>query len=861
MGLRRTFHEGIASVTTRHPRLVVAVALLVTVLAGSVALEPLQNIDTDILRQLPGEMPEVQAYRRAVRDFGALDHLYGVVETSSGTADIPLLIDAAQRLAVALDNPEFVFEVQWSLDPDTQDHYGEATGITHGLLLPAEQWASVRDTLFNEEALHERAVHLRHLLAGPMSPRVVREQMRDPLQLGSTLLRQLLLTRSPVSFDPRSGRFISQDGSTLLMVIRPLKPPTDLLFSQALMHHVRQAAVTVEVALGEHVRIGYLGPHTETLYDTSLLRKDVVSTALASGLCVVILFIIAFRRLSAILFVGLPLVVGIIWTLGLIALFIGHLTIVTCAFAAIVLGLGIDFGIHLYNRFLEDRLEGNRSRQSVRTALVEVGPGVFTSAVTTALGFFALLLTDFPGFRELGIIGGSGVLCCLLSMYFLMPSLLMVLHHRQPRSRYQRLTSFGLEGLADAVVRRPRTTLLGGLIVTAWLGFLSIGIQFDDNLFHLREIPPEQISLRNRVANRFGLPSQPLLLTVSRGPNLQAALSANDVVSRRLVEISEDHGIAAIDSLRTLLPSVEGQNQTQGVIESFDVDAVGEAFRAEAAAVGLSPAAVQVSLDRLRAWQRQTQDADPLRLSLASRQSLRRLVTNYVTRSGENYRVMTSVYPHGSPWSGEAQELLISDLTQTLTEEVGTASGGEVTLEVTGVTALVDNLRRLIKRDLVLTVFVVTLGVLAVLWFHFRSIRTALLVTVPVLTAVLWTLGLMALAGASLNFINVLALPIIIGLGIDNGLHIIERHRGTAHGCIDIALVKTGRAVVITSLSTILGFGALSLASFRGIQALGLLALVGVAVTLISAITLIPALVETIGSKKGWRGLLRPDAG
>lgn len=854
--LRHRFHAGIASLTTRHPRMVVAVTLLLSVLLGRLALKPLENIDTDILNQLPEDMPEVEAYRRAILDFGAFDRLYGVIETADGSSDPALLIRTAEALAALLNNPEYVFEVQWSLDPDTQEHFGGAAESVQSLMIPPALWDSLRASLFGPEALQRQARRLRHLLASPLPPSVRRRQLENPWRLTGALRGELLTLRGPVTFDPHSGHFLSPDGAMLLLVIRPLKPPTDLLFVQELMAHARSAAESVQRQMGGQVRIGYLGPHAESLFDTSLLRRDALSTAIASGVCVVALFIIAFRRWSAILFVGLPLALGILWTLGLVALMIGHLTIVTCAFAAIVLGLGNDFGVHLYNRFLEDRLEGHPTSQSVRTALVEVGPGVFTGAMTTALAFFALLLSDFPGFRELGLIGGTGVLCCLASMDLVMPSLLMLLHHHRPRSRYHHLTSFGLDALGDAIARRPRTTLLALLIVTAWLGLLSLRLRFDDNLFTLRDQPAEQLALRARVQYRFRLPVQPLLLTLSAGPDLQTALEANDALWRSLWELSGDLGIAAVDSLRSLLPSVRSQERQRALIADLSVEAVSRELVAAAAPLGLSEKALAPAIRHLQAWQRETVQTPPLRLTLSSRRALRRLVTNYVTHLGDKYRTLTSVYPE----AGLDQELLLRQLRRGLEAELGPERAAEVSLEVTGVTALVAELRALIKRDLALMVFVVTLGVLATLWVHFRSVRLALLVTVPVLVGLLWTLGLMAAAGRPLNFVNVLALPIIIGLGIDNGVHILDRHRAGARAGIGVALVKTGRAVVVTSLSTMLGFGALSLASFRGIQQMGVLALVGTGLALIAVITLIPAVIEALG-RQGLRGLLRLDEG
>jgi predicted RND superfamily exporter protein len=213
-------------------------------------------------------------------------------------------------------------------------------------------------------------------------------------------------------------------------------------------------------------------------------------------------------------------------------------------------------------------------------------------------------------------------------------------------------------------------------------------------------------------------------------------------------------------------------------------------------------------------------------------------------RSSRGYRIVTHIYPPSGTW----HEAVPIEFLHSLKKDVGH-------IDFTGVALIAKELEKVVKKDLAYVVIVVTLSVLLILLFHFRSISRAILSLIPVLCGSLWMLGSMHILGIQMNFLNIIVLPMIIGIGVDSGIHILQRYYAAMAQDTDpqhrknsdhlfTAIENTGRAVVITSLTTIIGFGSLAFASFRGIREMGILSILGVSFCLIAALTILPATLK-----------------
>ncbi len=859
--MRRAFLKLIATVTYNAPCVVLCVVAILTICA-IVALLSL-HIETDMVALLPEESPAAITFRNALRDFGAFDYMLAVVEASKPHQE-PALIHAAKTFARAIDNTEFISTVDYKLDPEAKDFYLQNADERIVSLLTDSDWTKITEKLHSDE-IYRQLVRLKHRLLTPTTPKIRENLLADPLNISYIIRQRLVHSRGPTKLNLRQGYFLSSDGKMLLMVLKPRKPSSDLVFTAKLMKFLNQTRDTIQKRLpsfmdseedngarrsrsapvqDSQIRISFVGSHPEALNDARMIRKDLYNTLTTSFICVLALFILVFRRLDAIYFVGLPLIVGILWTLGLTSLCIGRLTIVTFAFGAVLIGLGIDFAIHIYNRFIEELKISGDAFLALKTAIVETGEGIFTGAITTAVAFYGLLFASFKGFQELGFVAGSGILCCLLSIYLVLPALMTIrARHAQAKLSRSPLTGLGLRHVAHVVLTYPRSTIALGLIITTYLAFHALSVSFNEDFRALRQPSPKYLRLRDRLERHFELPSNQVIAIVS-GSSVQEALEKNDALYDNIEEAHGTYDILSCDSLRTFLPSIKTQQRSQQLILSLDIDALEHTVLSQGRKLSFTPETFQPFLERLLSLQQHARQENFVEFGSVNSPIFKRLVWKYMHRSSRGYRIVTHIYPPSGTW----HQAVPTEFLHSLKKDVGH-------IDFTGVAIIARELEKVVKKDLAYIVIVVTLSVLLILLFHFRSLSRAILSLIPVLCGSLWMLGSMHILGIQMNFLNIIVVPMIIGIGVDSGIHLLQRyyaamaqdadpqHRKNSDHLLT-TIENTGRAVVITSLTTIIGFGSLAFASFRGIREMGILSILGVSFCLIAALTILPATLK-----------------
>lgn len=866
--MRRAFLKLIATVTYNAPCVVLCAVGILTICA-IVALLSL-HIETNMVALLPEESPVAITFRNALRDFGAFDYMLAVVESSQPHQEAAL-IHAAETFADAIDNTEFISTVDYKLDPEAKDFYLQNADERIVSLFTDSDWARITQQLTPKE-IHRQLLRLKHRLLTPTTPKIREHLLADPLNISFIIRQRLVHSRGPTKLNLRQGYFLSSDGTMLLMVLKPRKPSSDLVFTAKLMKFLNQTRDTIQKRLASapdsqsggismqgdsaapktqghpgsagKIRISFVGSHPEALNDARIIRKDLYNTLTTSFICVLALFILVFRRLDAIYFVGLPLIVGILWTLGLTSICIGRLTIVTFAFGAVLIGLGIDFAIHIYNRFIEELKISSDAFLALKTAIVETGEGIFTGAITTAVAFYGLLLASFKGFQELGFVAGSGILCCLLSIYFVLPALMTIrARHARDKLIHAPLTSFGLRHVAHVVLTYPRSTIALGLIITTYLAFNALFVSFNEDFRALRQPSAQYLRLRDRLERHFELPSNQVIAIVS-GNSIQEALEKNDTLYDNIEEAHDTFNILSCDSLRTFLPSIRTQRRSQHLILSLNIDAIEHTVLTEGRKLGFTPETFQPFLDRLRSLQQHARQGKFIEFASVNSPIFKRLVWKYMYRSSRGYRIVTHIYPPSGTW----HKAVPTAFLRSLEKNIGP-------IDFTGVAIIAKELEKVVKKDLANVVLTVTLAVLLILLFHFRSFLRAILSLIPVLCGSLWMLGSMHILGIQMNFLNIIVLPMIIGIGVDSGIHLLQRYyeassrdavlqQGEKSDHLLTTIENTGRAVVITSLTTIIGFGSLAFASFRGIREMGILSILGVGFSLIASLTILPAAIR-----------------
>jgi hypothetical protein len=884
--MRLRFLQFIARLTAAAPILVLTGCALLTVAAG-VAAFSLFPVETDLLALLPASSHESAVFRHAIQDFGNFDYLIVVVESERPNQE-DRLIRLGRRFAEPLRN----FESDWSTTDTFEIRRNEfvqsiefapaATSAPAPLSAAAEspvpalltEWELARLDWVLHEEIGRRLELLNAKLTGRHAPAERERLLADPLALRPIFYRDENRFRGPlfgrrgddivqaedggieVRLDPSGlpagsvgmyrsdGLLISSDGRMLLMVIRPRYPATDLLRTDAMMRQLRTDARYALESGGADAagcRIDFIGSHAEAENDAASIRRDLALTMVASFILVLVLFLLVVRRISAILFVGVPLGVALVWTLGLTAVFIDRLSFVTCAFGAALVGLGIDYSIHIYNRYIEEQQRRPRpAAEALEIALTRTGQGILLSALTAAVAFFGICFTRFEGLVELGLIGGIGVFCSLAATLFVLPPLILLSERLPARlGSHRPPSSLGLGRIATAVRSHPRLTVMIGLLLTAYLGYHAQHVRFEQDVNALRELPEHYDDLIRRTENRFELPASQIIAIVG-GATLEEALRQNDQLYDRLMRaVPQGYPVLGFDSMRTILASIATQEQARnrltGILDSPDLEA---RIRDEARRHNFDRPVIRTLLDQLDGWRRLTTESATLVFGGESSLALADRVRRYVYRDATHSLIATHIYLRPADWH-RLQEDFIAFLTR----------GGNGQTEITGVPIVAHALRNILIHGMSWAVVLVSLAVFLLLIAHFRAVRKALLAMTPVLCSMVWTLGAMSLFGMPLNFLSALVIPLIVGLGIDDGIHILQRYYESARSNIEDAVEQTGRAVAFTSLTTILAFSTFFFASFRGIREIGIVAVMGIGFALIAALVFVPALLKLGGER------------
>jgi len=832
--MRTWILKNIARLAYKYPRGLLLVVVLLT--AGAFYGIFNLQIDSNVIKLLPKHSPAAQTFSRALQQFGAFDYMLVLIESSQSHQE-DTLIRVANSFASAINDRAYISSLDYKLDKEMMDFFHRYPKEQFVFLLTDSDWQEIKARL-EPASIKKHLNLLKHRLIAAKGISA-RRMVEDPLDFSEIIRRRLFHSYGPTELNFRHGYFISKKGSMLMMIVKPAHPSTDVLFCQRLMEFLNRSRDAELARLGPTARdihIHFLGSHVEAYHDARLIRRDMFTTGCASFIFVLMLFILAFRRFDALYFVGLPLCVAIIWTLGLTGLLYHHLTIVTFAFIAVLIGLSIDFAIHIYNRFQEELEKGRHLYPALRLSIIRTGKGIITGALTTAAAFYCMNFTSFSGFKELGTVAGNGILCGLVAIYMILPPLLVLKWQRIPgKSFTSHIGNFHLDWITNRLLNYPRLVIILSIIITTYLGYYALGVRFNENVRKLRQPDPEYLALKRKVSRHFSLPGNQVIAIVN-GKSVESALQQNDRLYENIEDAMDTFPILSCDSLRIFLPSVQTQHSRRQLILSLDLQTIRENITRQARALGFNPRVFDSFLQRLSNLQSFARSGKIITLSSINSPMLIRVIQSYMVRVGSMYRVVTHIYPIEGNW-----------LYQVPPEALNTFSSGINSIEFTGVTILSSQLERMAKIDLALVVILVSLSVFLIVLFHFGSTARTVMAILPIALSTLWLMGTMAILGLELNFLNIIVIPMIIGLAVDDGIHLVGRYYELRRYDIHRAVEYTGRAVVLTSLTTMLAFGSLALASYRGIREMGLLAIIGMGYALFTSLIVLPAILKIWG--------------
>lgn len=662
-------------------------------------------------------------------------------------------------------------------------------------------------------------------------------------------------------------------------------------------------------------------------------QSDMTRASVFSFAGVGILLFIGFRGFRHPLLAMIMLAFGMAWAFGFTTLVVGHLNILSISFAVILIGLGIDFGIHYLARYLELRHEGHMLRSALLETSRTVGTGILTAAVTTSLGFFCAAFTRFLGVAELGIVAGGGILLCTIATFVVLPALIAL----ADRNVEPRKLPIPFEGqtLRLLISRYPLAVTMVCFGVIGYFGSRSFAIQdgrfewkvaYDYNLLNLQADNLESVLIQKRIAQG------------ADGSLLYAVSLADTAEEARLLhaKFEELPSVRRVEELASRLPPYPAE-QTRLLVQAFHAelaklaDVQPQLGVVSPLSVGMSmeefyvrvrkidhplasdsAVAVDLFLDEFEELTEEEQfaflgeyqmrmvaallgqfhallaasDDEPVTLADFPEE----LTSRFVSPNG---KWLLQVYPRHQIWDLEPLSTFVQEVRSVDPEITGTPlqnfeasqqimdsyqNAAVYALIVICLVLMIDFLGRDHTLIATLLPLAVIVGVAATLHWRgakvapevlvgsyiamsiavaaildLRSFRDTILAMLPPLGGGILMFGILGLLKVSLNPANLIVLPLILGIGVDDGVHVIHDFRNQRRRYRTSS--STINAIVLTSLTSMIGFGSLMISAHRGLHSLGLVLVVGVGSCLFVSLVPLPAILTLFFGNRvdsGW---------
>ena len=661
--------------------------------------------------------------------------------------------------------------------------------------------------------------------------------------------------------DLSSEHLLAKDGRLGFVLLRLAKASGGFAGASAATDELRR----VIKAVGERhpdVTIGLTGL---PVMEDDEMRASQQSMVWASGLslaAVVLVIIAGFGGVRHALMANGVLVIGMAWAFAWATASVGHLNILSVTFTVTMIGVGIDYGTYYIGRYLEARRRGVDCEAALLETSASVGPGILTGAITTAVAFFAAALTSFVGVAELGLIAGGGILLCCIAELLVLPAV-VALVDRGPLGR-RIPVPVPVHAWLAPIFRYPRFVALAAMAGTMAVASGLHDLGYDHNLLNMQPDGLESVEIEKKLLAECDQ---------SMWYALSIADSREELIARK-EKLTALPSVERVDEIASLLPVDEDLKRP--LIERIKmrlatlperppeipldrIDALGETLAWAQTEASKRPGALRSAwhLERARDALRRLGPEDYTRAIATFQQrsagellsrlhalsvvadpeppSLDDLPPSLVERFvGQSGKHLLKIYGRGDIWNFAALETFVKDVRSVDPRATGNPlQAYEASLEM--------------KRSYEQAALYALIVILAVLWLDFRSVTYSVLAALPLAMGMAQTLGLMGLVGIELNPANLIGIPLILGIAVDYGVHIVHDFLERP-GPYSIS-ASTANSVLVDALTTILGFGALMVASHRGLESLGRVLTLGVTTCTITSLVFLPAILALLRPK------------
>jgi len=671
------------------------------------------------------------------------------------------------------------------------------------------------------------------------------------------------------------GYLFSRDFNMMFFFVQPRNYVDEITYLKPFMTDISKAcnrALQSHPDLKGKIKIAYTGMPAHVLTETEIIYSDVGSAGLASVVIVTLVLLIGFRSIKKTIIGVIPTVTGLVISLGLITIINGKLNLISSSFLAVLFGIGIDFGIYLLQRTEEELGNGLSQNDAIYKAVVLTSRSIISGGITTSLAFFALYLSSFQGYSELGMAAGIGLVVVLFTTFLMMPTLLMLIPI-EPRDYHIKETVTETVKLER---KKVHLVIIGvGVLITIASIIATTRIKMDYNVLKMMPSNSESTIYQQKMEDNSDYKMSFAMITDKSLKNLKAitdkvknmpTVSKVDSLAE-LIPADQDEKIKVIKKYKPILGNfrITLKDNNQGSADyiavldqmsAFFEDAQEKAFAGGQTKLVEQIDSLMKSMDAVKA--RLSKDKNGMELTRTKkfekelfnniekgtqiiRESFnpskiteetfpKEIISRFKSPQG-TYVAMVS--PKGSIWDIDFLDKFVNDLKK-------------VTPNVTGFPVTHRVYVRQAASAVIEAMMWSFIVILILLVFDFRKVNEVLLALMPLIIGMLWLQLALFVLRIDYNVANIAGLPLLLGLGIVYGLRMVHRWREDKTITAFAATRTTGKGLAFAALAIMVGLFSIVPARHNGVSAFGEILLIGIISCVFTALIILPAAIDYI---------------
>jgi predicted RND superfamily exporter protein len=669
-----------------------------------------------------------------------------------------------------------------------------------------------------EEGMRQRLRETRSLLLAPGASDAASMLARDPLRLSMIPWQDQIELAAGVR-GSAGASFVADGGRTRLVAVEPRGSAFES--AAAVRFGVETDAALDRVrARFPGVHIDLAGGHVIARQMEALLRSDLHKSALLSVVLASLAFAVSFRRVRALVAVLPPLALGTLWTTALATLLFDRLSGVATAFAAVVIGVGVDTGVHVYGRLLRARADGFSPHQAADIARAETWKPTLGAALAAGGAFGCLVLSEVEGMRQLGVLCAAGEILTAIAILVIVPDVGALLERKSGASLPRASWVYPLtNGTGRAVVALASVATVLVLAFRMGMPRVEYGVVSPK----ARALPA--LAVDEAIHDAFG-GSGGQWVVIAADRNGESARARADAVAETAERLVASGALAGFDALSRVAPSEDVQRARLAERDRLDLPSRAKLLQRVLAEEGFS---LDVMVPAIEAFEHPSAKVeDVLRADEGVIAFLRR--RHLATDSGETLAV-TYVRLGNAPGAAETVRTALR--------------GADPDAVITGFVELERGLMRSVAHDLPRVLAGAFAIVVVVLGASFRRPSRVLLAVFVLVVEIAFVLVLSRLVGVRWHAYDMLVLPVLLGITLDEVLFLVEAAERT--GSIERAIVEQAPLGIATALTTAAGFAALVVCRFEGLADVGKVGALGSTAGIVVSLVVVPAAYRLFG--------------